>query len=103
MILPPVKRQEIVSSSKDLEQISREIYFTDFFKGSNQELHENSIRLTVAATMKSWGEIMDIELIEDSDTLKKYKLSSRPRLATTVVDWGKGQDNLGTLIKILTE
>lgn len=103
MILPPVKRHETVLSSKVLEQISREIYFTDFFKGSHQELYENSIKLTVAPTMKSWGEIVDIELIEDSGELKKYKLTSRPRLATTIVDWGKGQENMDALIKIIKD
>ena len=65
MYLPPVERKQIIFSPKTLKEISAALFRSSYFKGSNQEINENHIRMTVASTLKSFGEIIDIELITE--------------------------------------
>lgn len=100
MFLSPVKRTEIVESAKTLGEISEAILFSNYFKGSNQEVNEDNIILTTDSSFNSWGEIIDIELLEEGE-IKTYRLSTKPRLSTTMVDYGKSKDNLSQLIGLM--
>lgn len=101
MNLPPVERTRIIFSPKTLQEISAALFRSSYFKGSNQEINENHITMTVASTLKSFGEIIAIALIAEQNDGYKYEISSRPLLSTTVIDYGKSEDNLSEIQRIL--
>jgi hypothetical protein len=55
---------------------------------------ENGILLKSDMTWKSWGEEIKILLISTKDTEFEYKITSRPRVKITLLDYGKNLENI---------
>ena len=55
---------------------------------------KNGVLLKSGMTWKSWGEEIKIILKSENETDFEYQISSRPKLKTTLVDYGKNLENL---------
>ena len=64
---------------------------------------ENGVELIAGFTWKSWGEIVEVRINELSQNEYIYKIASRPKLKTTLVDYGKNLENIQTIQKILKD
>jgi hypothetical protein len=57
-----------------------------------------SVELKVGISFKSWGERVRIELAPEGESSTRAKVSSKPSLGTTMVDYGKNQDNVNRVV-----
>lgn len=62
---------------------------------------ENGISLKTGVTMKSWGEEIKIILKSRKEDKFEYLISSRPKLKTTLVDYGKNMENINLIEKVI--
>jgi len=58
---------------------------------------ENGIILKTGMTLKSWGEEIKIILKSNQENNYEYLVSSRPKLKTTLVDYGKNLENINRI------
>ena len=59
-----------------------------------------TVTARTSITWKSWGEIIAFAISESGGSCK-IELTSRPRLKTTLVDYGKNLQNIDTIINFL--
>ena len=59
---------------------------------------EGSLEAEVPWSWKSFGEIVTIRALASSPTMSTVQVSSRPRLPTTAVDYGRNFDNVEAIV-----
>ena len=62
---------------------------------------ENGIILKTGMTLQSWGEEIKIILKSNQKNNFEYQVSSRPKLKTTLVDYGKNLENINRIENVL--
>jgi len=62
---------------------------------------ENGVLLKTGISIKSWGEEIKIILTSNKESIFKYQVSSRPRLKTTIVDYGKSIENINKIESVI--
>lgn len=100
-------------NSKKFSEISEEDYIVtkdlpttekikQFVKSKNWKLTERGDHWIIKTplTFGSWGEIITIYKVSQNDIFK-LKITSRPRLETTMVDYGKNKDNIAAIKNFL--
>ncbi|MEP2057943.1 MAG: hypothetical protein ABJJ05_09065 [Maribacter litoralis] len=62
---------------------------------------ENGITLKTGMTLQSWGEEIKIILKSNQENNFEYLISSRPKLKTTLVDYGKNLENINRIENVI--
>lgn len=62
---------------------------------------ENGVLLKTGMSTKSWGEEIKIILTSNKESIFKYQVSSRPKLKTTIVDYGKSLENINKIESVI--
>lgn len=68
----------------------------DFVDPQNFRIH-----LSKGATLKSWGESMTISFFDPMNGGTRLIVSSKPKLATTLVDYGKNKKNVEAIVQYI--
>lgn len=63
--------------------------------------NENGLFFETGLSMKSWGEEIKIFLLSDNEGTFEYHISSRPKLKTAQVDYGRNHENIIRIENIL--
>ncbi len=66
-----------------------------------QNQAKSEIKATTGITWKSWGEVLSLHLIHIGNQKVKIEISSFPKLRTTIVDYGKGRENVQKIANLL--
>jgi hypothetical protein len=64
---------------------------------------ETRVTARTAASRWSWGERLAVDLVSSGGMKTAVKISSRPRVRTTVVDYGHGRQVVDSLARSLTD
>jgi hypothetical protein len=67
-----------------------------------QDKVKSEIKATSGMTWRSWGEVLTVRLSRIDTEKVKIEISSSPKLKMTLVDYGKGRENVEKITKILT-
>ncbi len=67
------------------------------------QMLENGIQLSSGVSWESWGEIINIIQIPIEENKYKYQIISKPKLSTTIIDYGKDFENVNRIKKILED
>lgn len=67
-------------------------------KVQSMDRQKGEIKAKAGITWKSYGEIVEFNLRQLDDDHVEVKISSKPALPTTLVDYGKNQANVETLV-----
>ena len=78
-----------------LEQFGAEI--------GTQQRNDGVIEATTGLTWKSWGEVLCVHVKDHEHEKVKVQISSSPRVETTLLDYGKGRENVEKIAGFLTE
>lgn len=62
---------------------------------------DNIIKFQTKLSFKSWGERVSIVSKNISENLFEYKISSKPKVPTTFIDYGKNLENVQAIERIL--
>jgi hypothetical protein len=68
----------------------------DFVDPQNFQIH-----LSEGVTFKSWGESMTISFFDPMDGGTRLIVSSKPKLTTTLVDYGKNRKNVEAIVQYI--
>lgn len=82
--------ERVMSISRSVEGL----YFSHFQQ-------PGSVVLKSDASLWSWGETVTIECVFLDPYHTRIHISSVPALATTLIDWGKGQKNIDHVLAAL--
>ena len=97
-----VKQSKILISKIEKNKILDKIKTTLIENFKIIEIGNNHLRLSSKISGKSWGEIVNINIIDNNDSVIKVHVSSKPKLFFTLVDFGKNKDNVDLIEKILS-
>ena len=62
----------------------------------------NLAEVKVGWSWKSWGEVVSARVESDASETHRVYVESRPRLGTTVVDYGKGASNVEAVVAAIS-
>lgn len=62
---------------------------------------KDEIKLSMPVTMNSWGEHVKIKYLFQQGDQNVYRLSSKPIMRLTLVDFGKNRENLDRILEII--
>lgn len=71
-------------------------------KVTHKEEANGIIRAKTSINWKSWGEAIEIRLAKQEDGKVMMTVSSRPKLRTTLVDYGKGLENVTSIVDVMS-
>jgi hypothetical protein len=63
-------------------------------KIQSQDKTKSEIKAVSGMTWKSWGEALTVRLSGAANDKVRIEISSSPKLKTTLVDFGKGRENV---------
>ena len=95
-----IKRQSDISKNELLEKIYVAMLESDFYKSVSLIKGEIIITAKTKTTMKSWGEIVIVNIADSSNGIE-ICIDSSCVVKTTQFDWGKNNKNIGMLLKII--
>ena len=75
------------------------------FKGKlySSKIEEGLIQATTGISWKSFGENIEIKLKRKEDNIVEIKISSKPSFPLTIVDYGKGRNNVLSFIEYINK
>lgn len=100
----------VLGMDSQSKTISSELSFMEIFEllkvklgakfiSYNQD--ENIIIAKIGISMQSSGETLKISKLKSQETEQVYKIESKPKLFSTIVDFGKNISNINKVIDIL--
>jgi hypothetical protein len=89
-----VKQRRIVRSNLNIQDILSMLKANPDLKKMKATEDGNRITLDSTMTWMGWGEKITIQPLQASGTETEYEITSRPKLATTIVDSGKNMQNV---------
>ncbi len=90
------------TSKLSFADVVNEIKSHPKFAKSNFKYLDNGISFTTTATMQSWGEVINIIPDGEQEGEYWYKISSRPYIPTTLLDYGKNLQNVKMLGELIS-
>ncbi|WP_203294130.1 hypothetical protein [Luteirhabdus pelagi] len=97
-----VHQKRTIISTLSIEELLQMLKDDPVFQLMVRKEIENGILLQSTMTMKSWGEEIRIQIVSDRGSSYQYEISSRPRLKTTLIDYGKNLQNIRRMEALLT-
>lgn len=98
-----VRQEKMIQSSFNLPQAMKALEADQKTRRMKMAEIQDGIRLKTPITWRSWGEeIQIIRLSEEYGTFE-YQITSRPKVTTTIVDYGKNTENIALIESILAE
>ncbi len=71
---------------------------------TGQKAEENPLRITIigehSMSLRSWGEIIKIEIMKNGN-VSKVEVESRAKISTTFLDYGQNKENVEVLLNQL--
>lgn len=64
---------------------------------------DKGIWLRSGMTWKSWGEDIRINMVSEADGKFEYEVCSKPKVVTTIVDYGKNAENIRRIETLMKE
>lgn len=89
--------REIIASAGAESTLTRAREALAEMGGRNITEAGNTLRATLPVTWRSFGEVVVIQVTENDECSSQVLLQSRPRVRTTVFDYGKNQANINAL------
>lgn len=98
--LKAVQQTEFISKVSKAEFISR---LSKDKVTSKMELktEDEILKLNTGVTWRSWGEKIEIRISSVSEGMFKYQVQSKPKLSTTIIDFGKNIENILLIQKLV--
>lgn len=96
-----VSQQKIVKSDLNKSELIEKLKTDPIIGKMIMKEIENGIVLKTGMTWKSWGEEIRIILQTKVGSDFDYQISSRPKLTTTLIDYGKNLENVNRIENII--
>lgn len=99
-ILSPNQKTKFQTTTSK-EELILKLRKNPVFESMNLIESENIIVLKSSPSWRSWGEKIQITIDDLENGVKQVFVSSEPRIATTLVDFGKNRKNIEIIEKLL--
>lgn len=98
-----VRQEKMIQSPLNLPQAMKALESDQKTRRMKMTEIQDGIRLKTPVTWKSWGEDVQIIRLSEEDGTFEYQITSRPKVKTTIVDYGKNTENIALIESILAE
>lgn len=95
-----VKREEAPDKGELLQYIYNTMVKSKLYNSVNITGDENGITANTKATMRSWGEDVVLKVVDTAEGVEVF-LESSSAVKTTQFDWGKNDENIRVLSKLI--
>lgn len=95
-----VQKREI-KSSLDKAAFIQKLEEDSYYKKAKIVDVEDGVQIRTHMNFFTWGEAIDVKIEPISEVENVYKMISRPKLSTTLIDYGRGYENVNRLEKLL--
>ncbi|WP_396198891.1 hypothetical protein [Flavobacterium sp.] len=89
-----VVQSKIIISNLNKIELFQKIENHPLIRKLNYKKTENVILIHTGLNWKTWGEVIKIECVSQNDIETVCKITSKPKLITTILDYGKNLDNV---------
>ncbi len=96
-----VNQKVRIISNLNEEKLIEKLREDRFFRNMELAQVENGIKLSSGITWNSWGESITIIINSISQNQYEYEIISKPKLRSTVLDFGKNLENIDRIQKII--
>ncbi|MFD2907110.1 hypothetical protein ACFSX9_00030 [Flavobacterium ardleyense] len=96
-----VNQTRIISSELNKSELIQKLKSDSTIGKMEMREIENGVLFQTGMTMKSWGEEIKIILKFNKNSNFEYQVSSRPKLKTTLVDYGKNLENVNSIENLM--
>ncbi len=96
-----VKQQVKIQSDLTKNELVKHLKNDAYFSKMTLEESVNEINLCSKVTWWSWGEMITILISTGNNKLNKFDITSKPKVSTTLVDFGKNKENILLLINLI--
>ncbi len=97
--IEPQQSEKILSSTQPV-QLSENLRNLPNFNRLKHDRANDHIRVETGYSGKSWGDRIDITYKHEGDNFK-YEITSSPRFAITILDFGQNLENLLSIEKVM--
>ena len=98
-----VKQKREIVSTFNIPEIIERLKKDEKTGKMKLKMLENGIQLSTGVSWESWGEVINIIQIPNGENKYKYQIISKPKLSTTIIDYGKNFENVKRIKKILED
>ncbi len=98
-----VKQKREIVSTLNIPEIIERLKKDEKTGKMKLKMLENGIQLTSGVSWESWGEVINIIQIPNGENKYKYQIMSKPKLSTSIIDYGKNFENVTRIKKILED
>jgi hypothetical protein len=96
-----VNQQTEIISDLSINDLIDKLKNDSNFKKMNVEKTDNGFILKSGIKLTSWGEKIEITESKNENDKRILIISSKPRLITTVVDYGQNKENIDKINKLI--
>jgi hypothetical protein len=96
-----VVQSKVIISNLNKIELFQKIENHPLIRKLNYKKIENVILIHTGLNWKTWGEVIKIECVSQNDIETVCKITSKPKLITTILDYGKSLENLNMIENII--
>jgi len=98
-----VSQTKNIRTSINLSELIEKIKQDKFFINPKISEKDATVLIKTGFSIKSWGEVISIKQMSHDNGVFEYQISSKPKLITTLVDFGKSHENIIRIEKIMNK
>jgi hypothetical protein len=92
---------KIITSNLNQEDLFQKITSHPLLRNMKHIKTENGLKIHTSLNWKTWGEIIEITCISHNNVGTVCNVKSKPKLITTILDYGKSLENLNMIENII--
>jgi hypothetical protein len=96
-----VNQTKTIESELNIDELIKKLKLDTSIEKMKMKEIENGVLFKTGMTMKSWGEEIKIILKSNKKNNFEYQISSRPKLNTTLIDFGKNLENINKIESLI--
>lgn len=96
-----VYHQKTVESDLTKEDFLKRLERSQWKNSIDISENQNKINLSGSLSWWSYGEKIIVEFIKGNNGINQFNISSRPKLKTTMVDYGKNRENVEKIEQLI--
>ena len=90
-----------IISDLSIKELIEKLKNDTIFKAMNMKEIDNGIIIKSGISLKSWGEKIQITETKNDKEKRTLIISSKPKLKTTLVDFGQNKENIDRVVKLI--
>jgi hypothetical protein len=96
-----VNQTRVIETELNVNELVEKLKSDSIFRKLNWKESDNGVSATTGFSIYSWGEVISINFKSKNEAHFEYQVSSRSKLQTTIVDFGKNLANVNKIERII--